>query len=112
MCIRDRNKTVVLGNKSRRQFNIIPAIKIFRYMPYWYLSLRKRNISFIQQLIILNRLIYLYQVLGYIDKNIEISNYSLFVSYYDSLIEDSFWAVSYTHLDVYKRQVLYHFFRV
>lgn len=86
-----QNKTVVLGNKSRRQFNIIPAIKIFRYIPYWYLSLRKRNISFIQQLIILNRLIYVYQVLGYIDKNIEVSNYSLFVSYYDSLIEDSFW---------------------
>ena len=61
------------------------------YMPFWLLSFRKRDIPFVQKLIILNRLAYLYQVFGYIKKNIEIHNYSLFVSYYDSLTEDSFW---------------------
>ena len=60
-------------------------------MPFWLLSFRKRDIPFVQKLIILNRLAYLYQVFGYIKKNIEIHNYSLFVSYYDSLTEDSFW---------------------
>ena len=84
------NKTVILG-KSHRTFNIIHTINILRNMSYWFLSFRKRNISFIQKLIILNRLAYLHQVLAYIDENIQVRDYSLFVSFYDSLIEDSFW---------------------
>lgn len=84
------NKTVILG-KSHRTFNIIYTINILRNMSCWFLSIRKRNISFIQKLIILNRLAYLYQVLAYINENIQVRDYSLFVSFYDSLTEDSFW---------------------
>ena len=86
-----QSRTIILGNRLRRRFNIIYTFNILLYMPFWLLSFRKRDIPFVQKLIILNRLAYLYQVFGYIKKNIEIHNYSLFVSYYDSLTEDSFW---------------------
>lgn len=86
-----QNRTVILGGKPRRKFNILYTTNILLYIPFWLFSFRKRDIPFIQKLIILNRLAFLYQVLDYIGKNIDIHNYSLFVSYYDSLTEDSFW---------------------
>ena len=86
-----QSRTIILGDRPRRRFNIIYTFNILLYIPFWLLSFRKRDIPFVQKLIMLNRLAYLYQVFGYIKKNIEIHNYSLFVSYYDSLTEDSFW---------------------
>ena len=85
-----QNRTVILGGKPRRKFNILYTTNILSYISFWLFSFRKRDIPFIQKLIILNRLAFLYQVLDYIGKNIDIHNYSLFVSYYDSLTEDSF----------------------
>ena len=85
------NRTIILGSKPHRKFNIIYTTNVLLYIPFCLFSFRKRDIPFIQKLIILNRLAYLHQVLDYINKNIEIHNYSLFVSYYDSLTEDSFW---------------------
>ena len=63
-----QSRTIILGNRLRRRFNIIYTFNILLYMPFWLLSFRKRDIPFVQKLIILNRLAYLYQVFGYIKK--------------------------------------------